>query len=151
MRAVKQEVVAIPQPADSVFLAALGVVQNSKNSQILAVHVQGRKLVVREKSMMSNPKLQQIWVVGDQSTAELRIAVGSDPRTKQALMDGRANGKSLEKMVQAVQAALTGQTPAPASPVANHYLVKKDEVAWQNPEEDPQIELAGNFKAMYGL
>ncbi|WP_256839752.1 hypothetical protein [Ornithinimicrobium faecis] len=49
MRSVKQDTVAFAQPADTVFQAALGVVQNAKNHHVLAAHNEGRKLVVREK------------------------------------------------------------------------------------------------------
>ncbi|MGI6878499.1 hypothetical protein [Microbacterium sp. gxy059] len=145
MRALRHQSVAIAQPADAVFRAALGTVQSAKGTTILAVHNEGRKLVAREKSMMSNPKLVQIWIEGDETSAELNVAVGSDPRSPKALLDGKANEKSLAKLVEAIQSG--GAAP---TPVANHYLVKKTEVPWTDPAEDPQIELDGTLLALYG-
>lgn len=78
--------------------------------------------------------------------------VGTDPRTPKALMDGKANDKSLKKYLESVQGALNGSVPAPVTPVANHYLQKKTEVPWTDPNADPQIEFDGNFVATaYGL
>lgn len=151
MRSVKQDTVALPQAADAVFQAALGVVQNTKNHHVLAVHTQGRRLVVREKPKMSNPKFLQVWVEEQGATALLHLVVGTDPRTPKALLDGRANDKFLKGYVEDVQGALDGSAPAPASPVANHYLQKKTEVPWEDPAQDPEIELDGNFLALYGL
>ncbi len=151
MRAPKQDAVTISQPADAVFTAALGVAQNTKNLRILAVHNEGRKLVLREKPKMSNPKFLQLWVVESGGASELRVVVGTDPRSPKALLDGRANGKFLQSFVDSVNGALDGSAPAPVTPVANHYVQKKDEVPWEDPEQDPQIELDGNLLAMYGL
>lgn len=151
MRAAKTESVQLTEAPDAVFQAALGVVQNNKKSQVLAVHTGGRKLVVREKALMSNPKFQYVWVDDSDGSTQLRIAVGSDPRSSGALMDGKANEKSLKAFVEGVRGALSGSAPAPASPVADHYLQKKTEVPWTDPEQDPDIELDGNFKAMFAL
>lgn len=151
MRAPIQESIAIPAPPDAVFQAALGVAQNSKNVTILAVHNEGRKLILREKAKMSNPKFQQIWVEGAGQQAQFNVVVGSDPRTPKAMMDGRANQKSLKKLVEALRGALDGSAPAPVTPVANHYLAKKTVVRWENPAADPQIELDGNLLALYGV
>lgn len=145
MRAVRHQSIAIAQPADAVFGAALGAVQAAKGTTLLAAHNEGRKLVAREKSMMSNPKLVQIWVEGDGSSAQLNVVVGSDPRSPKALLDGKANEKSLAKLVEAIQSGGVAPTP-----VANHYLVKKTEVPWTDPEQDPQIELDGTLLALYG-
>lgn len=151
MRSAHQESIAISKPADAVFQAALGVAQNTKNACILAVHNEGRKLVVREKPKMSNAKFQQIWVEDKGDSAQLNVVVGTDPRTPKALMDGKFNEKSLKKYLENVQAALDGSAPAPVTPVSNHYLAKKTEVPWEDPEQDPQIELDGNILALYGL
>lgn len=151
MRSVCQESVAIPKSGDAVFQAALGVAQNAKNARILAVHNEGRKLVLREKPKMSNAKFHQIWVEGQGDTAQLHIVVGTDPRTPKALMDGRANEKSLKKYLENVRGALDGSVPAPVTPVANHYLAKKTEIPWLDAKQDPEIELDGNILALYGL
>lgn len=60
MRAARHESIDFAQPADTVYQAALGVHQDTKNIAILAVHSEGRKLVVRERSMMSNRKFHQV-------------------------------------------------------------------------------------------
>ena len=151
MRAATQETIAISASPDAVFDAVLGVTQGNKNARILAVHNQGRMLVAREKAMLSNPKFHQVHVEGEGQQSQLVVVVGSDPRSQKALMDGKANAKSLKKFVESVQAALDGSEPAPSTPVANHYVQKKSEVAWVDPAQDPEIELDGNFVAMYGL
>lgn len=151
MRSVKQDTVAFAQSADTVFQAALGVVQNAKNHHVLAAHNEGRKLVVREKPKMSNPKFLQVWVEEAGASARVQVAVGTDPRTPKALLDGRANNKFLKGFVADVQAALDGSAPAPATPVPNHFLQKKTEVPWTDPQQDPEIELDGNILALYGL
>ncbi|MFT4289432.1 hypothetical protein [Nocardioides sp.] len=104
------------QSADVVFQAALGVVQNAKNTG-----------------------------------ATLNVAVGTDPRTPKALLDAKFNGSSLAKLVENIQAVLAGTASAPVTPVPNHYLQGKEQVAWTDPNEDPQIELDGNLLALYGL
>lgn len=151
MRAPRQESITIAKPADAVFQAALGVAQNTKGARILAVHNGGRKLVVREKAMMSNPKFVQMLVEGDDSAAQLHVVVGTDPRSQKALMDGKANEKSLKKFVTGVQGALDGSAPVTTASVTDHYLVKKDQVPWTDADQDPQIELDGNLLAWYGL
>ena len=52
---------------------------------------------------------------------------------------------------RATSSALNGNAPVQATSVANHYLQKKAEVAWIDPIVAPQIELDGNFLALYGL
>lgn len=128
-------------PADAVFDNALGVVQNTKNLQILAVHTQGRRLVALEKSKMSNPKIFVVGVDDLEGTGQLHVVVGSDPRTRKALMDGKFNKTAAEKYVAAVQAAASGSAPAPSTPVANHYLQKKTQVPWEDPTVEPEIDL----------
>lgn len=150
MRAIRQDSIAIPQPADTVFQAALGVVQNTKNAKILAVHNEGRKLVYREHAKMSNPKFHQIGVEDQEPSSQLNVVVGTDPRSQKALLDGKANDKALKKYLESVQGALNGSAPAPTTPVANHYLQKKTEVPWDDPDQDPQIELDGHLLALYG-
>jgi len=66
-------------------------------------------------------------------------------------LDGRANEKALKTYLEAVQGAVDGSAPAPATPVANHYLQKKNEVPWVDPGQDPEIELDENILALYGL
>lgn len=151
MRAPQHETITLQQPAGDVFDAALGVMQQAKNVRILAVHNGGRKLVGRERSKMSNPKFLQVWLDEDGGGTQMHVVVGTDPRSPKAMLDGRANGKSLGRYVEAVRGALDGSAPAPATPVADHYVQKKDEVPWTDPDQDPEIELDGNFVAMYGL
>lgn len=151
MRSIKQEAITVPQSADDAFRAALGVVQNAKNHHVLAAHNEGRKLVVREKPKMSNPKFLQVWVEDRGQSAVLHVVVGTDPRTPKALLDGRANDKFLKGYVADVQGVLAGSASAPATPVANHYLQRKTEIPWTDPDQDPQIELDGNILALYGL
>lgn len=151
MRAPRQESISLPAPADAVFQAALGVVQNTKSSHILAVHTPGRLLVVREKSKLSNPKFLQVSVQEQGSGSQLQIVVGTDPRTPKALLDGKANERFLNKFVDSVRRALDGSAPAPATPVPDHFVQGKTQVPWTDPTQDPQIELDGNFLALYGL
>lgn len=151
MRSVQQESLTVPQPAGEVFEAALGVAQNASNVRILAVHTGGRKLVVRERSKMSNPKFIQAWVEGDAGPSQLHVTVGTDPRSPKALLDGRANQKSLSRFLDDVRGALDGSRPVAAAPVADHFVQKKTEVPWTDPAQDPEIELDGNFLAMYAL
>jgi hypothetical protein len=108
VRSPKQESITVPAPPEAVFHAALGVAQNSKSVRILAVHNEGRKLVLREKAKLSNPKFHQIYVDGSAQQAQLNVVVGSDPRTPKAMMDGRANERSLKKFVESVRGARTG-------------------------------------------
>ena len=151
MRAPRQESITLAAPLDAVFLAMLGVAQSDKSNRILAVHRQGAKLVLRSKAKMSNPKFIQLWVDDLGPSRTLHIVVGSDPRTNPAVLDGWANGKALKKFVEAVQGALDGSAPAPATPVANYYLSKKTEVPWVDSSQSPEIELDGDFLAMYSL
>lgn len=151
MRQAKEASTQLPQEAHVVFEAALGVVQSAKGRQILAVHNEGRKLVVREKSAFSNPKIVLVSVGSGATGSQLHVVVGADPRTPSALMDGVLNERALKKFVSSVQSALDGSVPAPASPVSNHYLQRKTEVPWTDPSREPEIELGGNLLALYGL
>src|SRR5699024_5383616 len=99
---------------------------------------------------MSNPKFFQVWVEEKDGSAELNVVAGADPRTPKAMLDSTMNKKALKKYMEQVQAVLNGSQSAPVTPVNNHYLAKKTEVPWENADEDPQIELDGNFLAMYG-
>ncbi|MBA4084944.1 MAG: hypothetical protein C0493_08405 [Kytococcus sp.] len=141
MRAPHEIDLPVHSPADAVFDAALGVVQNTKNLQVLAVHTQGHRLVALEKSKMSNPKIFVVGVGGQGDQSLLRVAVGSDPRTRKALMDGKFNKTAATKYVESVQAALSGAAPAPSTPVANHYVQKKVQVPWEDPTAEPDIDL----------
>ena len=151
MRSPHQDAVTFSHPADEVFQAALGVAQGTKSNRVLAVHNGGRKLMLREKPKMSNAKFVQLQVEDQGGESKLHLVVGTDPRTPKALLDGRANAKSLKAYVAAVQGALDGSAPAPATPVADHYLQKKTEVPWVDPAQDPEVELDGNILAVYGL
>lgn len=151
MRSARQDSITYSaRSADTVFEAALGVAQNTKNVQILAVHNEGRKLVVRQKGKMSNANFRQVWVEEQGVGSQLHVVVGTDPRTPKALLDGKINEKSLNKYLESVQGALDGSAPAPATPAANHYVQKKTEVRWDDPDQDPEIELDGNILALYG-
>lgn len=141
MRAPHQIDLPFPAPADAVFDSALGVVQNTKNLQVLAVHTQGRRLVALEKSKMSNPKIFVVGVDEQDGNGQLHVVVGSDPRTRKALMDGKFNKTAAGKYVEAVQAAASGAAPAPSTPVANHYVQKKNQVPWEDPTVEPDIDL----------
>lgn len=151
MRQARQDEVTVAAAPDAVFQAALGVAQNAKNDQILAVHNEGRKLVFREKAMMSNPKFVMVFVEGQGGSATLHIAVGTDPRSSKALLDGKANEKALQAYVEKVQNAVNGTDPIATEPMSNHYLQKKNEVPWTDADQEPDIEVGGTFKAMYGL
>lgn len=141
MRAISQHSIPVSTSAADAFQAALGVVQNTKNLDVLAVHNEGRKLVAFERSKMSNPKIYVIAVDDQESKPTLHLAVGTDPRTRKALLDGKANQKSASRFVEATQGALSGATPAPATPVANHYVQKKAQVPWTDPNQEPDIDL----------
>lgn len=150
MRSAQQESVTIAASADAVFQAALGVAQQTKAVEVLAVHNEARKLVAREKGRMSNAKFYQVLVEEQGEGAQLHAVVGTDPRAPKALLDGKMNSRALGKYVESVRGAADGSAPAPATPVANHYLQKKTEVPWEDGSQDPQIELDGNILAMYG-
>ncbi|KRE35009.1 hypothetical protein ASG73_17300 [Janibacter sp. Soil728] len=141
MRAPHEITQPLPSPADAVFDNALGVVQNTKNLQILAVHTQGRKLVALEKAKMSNPKIYVVGVDDAEGKGQLHVVVGSDPRTRKALMDGKFNKTAAEKYVAAVEAAASGSAPAPSTPVANHYMQKKNQIPWEDANVEPEIDL----------
>jgi hypothetical protein len=80
----------------------------------------------------------------------LLLAVGTDPRTRKALLDGKFNEKSATRFVEAVQGAVDGTAPAPATPVANHYLQKKTEVPWIDPNQEPDIDLGFSWLGLIG-
>ena len=151
MTKLRELAVEVTESADTVFQAALGVAQNNDNARILAVHNEGRRLIFREKPKMSNPRLQAIAVLEQGGGAQLRTRVGTDPRAQGALMDGKFNERALKKYLESVQNVLNGSATAPVTPVTNHYLAKKTEVPWDDPEQDPEIELDGNFLAMFGF
>lgn len=151
MRQAKEASIQMSHDAGQVFEAAVGVVLGAKGRRILAVHNEGRKLVVREKSKFSNPKFVLVGVASGGVGSQLHVVVGTDPRTPSALLDGTMNDRALKKFVEGVQAVLDGSAPAPASPVSNHYLKKKTQVPWLDPNQEPEIELGGNLRAVYGL
>lgn len=151
MRSPKQHSVRIDQPAGEVFRAALGVMQHTKSATVLAVHNDGRMLVVRDKPKMSNAKFFQVLVEEQGAAGTLSVLVGTDPRTPKAILDGKFNQKSLDKYVEAVQAALDGTRPAPATPVENHYLQGDTVVPWVDSTQEPEIEVGGNLRAAFGL
>lgn len=151
MRQAKEFTTVLAQDASIVFDAALGLAQTAKSRQVLAVHNEGRRLVFREKSKFSNPKIVLVEVNTSASGSELHVVVGSDPRTPAAVLDGVMNDKALKKLVEGLSLVLDGSSSAPVTPVANHYLQKKVEVPWLDASRDPEIELDGNLLAIYGL
>lgn len=151
MRSARQDSITFPEPPEAVFRAALGVVQNAKNATLLAAHNGGCRLIAREKAKMSNPKFFNVRVVGEAGASQLHVAVGTDPRTPKAMLDGKANERSLKNYLESVRGALDGSSPAPASPVTDHFVQKKAEMPWSDPNQDPAIELDGNIRAVYGL
>ena len=151
MRSPRHDSTSFSEPPEVVFSAALGVVQNAKSATLLAAHNGGRRLIVREKPKMSNAKFLDIRVESDAGGTQLRMVVGADPRTPKALMDGKANEKALKNFFERVRGALDGSSPAPASPVADHFVQKNSQIPWSDPSQDPEIELGGNIRAAYGL
>lgn len=151
MRALREELVSLAQPPDTVFQAALGVAQQTKGAKIIAVHNQGRVVAFRWRTMMSNVKIVIARVAGDGAASVMQVAVGADPRTPAAVLDGVANGRGLNKYLEAVRGALDGSAPVTVTPVSNHYLQKKTEVPWVDPNQEPDIQLGGTLLAMYGL
>ncbi len=149
MRASCQKSVAVSVSADEAFHTALGVVQNTKNLDILAVHNEARKLVAFEKSKMSNPKIY-VLAVEEGAQPTLHLAVGTDPRVRKALLDGKFNEKSAGRFVEGFQGALDGSAPAPATPVPNHYVQKKTQVPWTDPNEEPDIDLGFSWLGLAG-
>lgn len=141
MRAPHEINLPMSSPADAVFDSALGVVQNTKNLKILAVHTQGRRLVAFENAKMSNPKIFAIGVDDLEGKGRLHVVVGTDPRTRKALLDGKFNKTAASKYVEAVEAAVSGAAPAPSTPVVNHYMQKKNQVPWEDPTVEPDIDL----------
>lgn len=150
MRAPRNEAVSVDAPADAAFEAALGVIQNTKAATLLAAHNTGRHLVFREKGKLSNPKFFLITVQDQGNGSVVNITAGTDDRSPKAMLDGKMNDKALKKFIERLHGALGGSDPAPATPVSNHYLQKKTEVPWEDPSLEPQIELDGNFLALYG-
>lgn len=151
MRQVKEVSTLLKQDPGAVFEAALGSAQAVKSRRILAVHNEGRRLIFREKSRLSNPKIVVVKVDATASGAEFHVVVGSDPRTPSAVLDGVMNDKALKKFVEGVSLVLGGSSSAPVTPVTNHYLQKKVEVPWVDATREPEIELDGNLLAIYGL
>lgn len=143
--------ITVQQHPDAVFQAALGVLQNSKSTTLLAAHNGGRRLIARDRPRMSNPKIFNIVVADEDGASEVLISVDTDPRSPKALMDGRANEKALTRFLEGVQGALDGSAPAPASPVSDHFVQKKNQLPWSDPAQDPAIELGGALRAAYGL
>ncbi|UYM03557.1 hypothetical protein [Solicola gregarius] len=141
MKAIRQNSLTVEAPAPAAFQAALGVVQNIKNMDILAVHNEGQKLVAMEKAKMSNRKIYVIATESQGSNTVVHVAVGADPRQRQAVLDGKFNAKGASRFVDAVQGALSGEAPAPITPVPSHYLQKKEQVPWVDPNEEPDIQL----------
>lgn len=128
-------------PAQALFQSALGVVQNTKSMQILAAHNEGRALVVLGKSMMTNSRIYVIGVEGQGNQSVLHVSVVADPRMRAAALDGTFNKKAAGKYITAVESALTGETPAATTPVANHYVQKKNQIPWDDPNIEPDIQL----------
>lgn len=151
MRSPRAETITSPAPADTLFQAALGVVQNAKGTTIVAVHNEGHKLVFRDKPKMSNARFQQVWVEDRGDVRELNVVVGTDPRTPKALLDGTFNDKALKKYLEALRGAVDGSAPAPATSVANFYLQGKTEVPWVDPAQEPDIDPGGHVRAVFGL
>lgn len=141
MRSPKHEAASFAAAAQTVFSHALGFVQSKKAMSILAVHNEGRKLVVFEKSMMSNAKIYVINVDDQGSQSVLHVVAGADPRMRGALLDGMLNQKGAAKFVGSVQAVANGDTTAPATPVRNHYTQKKQQIPWDDPNVEPDIQL----------
>ncbi|MGH3090597.1 MAG: hypothetical protein ACRDSJ_25240 [Rubrobacteraceae bacterium] len=141
MRSPKHEAASFAAPASTVFGHALGVVQSKKAMSILAVHNEGRKLVVFEKSKMSNPKIYVINVEGQGAQSVLHVVAGADPRMRGALLDGMLNQKGAAKFVVSVQEAASGAMAAPSTPVPNHYMQKKQQIPWEDPNVEPDIQL----------
>ncbi len=148
MGSARHEEITVSVAADEAFQGALGVVQHGKNFQLLAVHNQGRKLVALEKSKMSNPKVYAVQVVGEGAQPTIEVTVDTDPRQRKAMMDGKFNQKALSKFVEGVKGALDGSAPAPVTPVKNHYMQKKDQVPWTDPDQDPEIDLGFSWQAL---
>ena len=141
MPAVHQSSSPCSAPAATVFQAALGVVQNTKSMKILAVHNEGRRLVALGKSMMTNSRIYVIGVDPEGTETALNVAVFADPRMREAALDGTFNKKAASKYVAAVESALSGDAPAPASPVPNHFMQKKNQIPWEDPNTEPDIQL----------
>lgn len=137
MRSVKEQSLPLQTPAADAFQTALGVVQAATKVDVVAVHNEGRKLVAFEKSMMSNQKFIVITV--DEDPATLHAAVGTDPRTRRAALDGKFNEKSLDKLLDALRSALDGTTPVTTTPMPNHVKQKKTQVEWVDPEQAPEV------------
>lgn len=141
MRSPKHEAASFAASAPTVFGHALGVVQSRKAMSILAVHNEGRKLVIFEKSMMSNPKIYVTNVEDQGSQSVLHVVAGADPRMRGALLDGMLNQKGAAKFVGSVQEAASGEVTAIPTPVLNHYMQKKQQIAWDDPDVEPDIQL----------
>lgn len=150
MRAPHQMSLPASTPADPTFQTALGVVQRTKNMKTLAVHNEGHKLVVLEKSKLSNPKIYVVAVQDQGAQSTLHVVVGSDPRTRSAMLDATANKKAAGKYVDAVNSALASPVDPPSTPVPNHYMQKKTQVPWDDPNTEPDIDLGFSWLGLAG-
>jgi len=137
MHAPKHASATFTAPAQDTFARALAVAQATKAQSILAVHNEGRKLVVFEKSMMSNPKIYVINVEDHGTQSVLHVVAGADPRMRGALLDGMLNQKGADKFVASARSASAGGV----APVPNHYLQKKQQVPWEDHNVEPDIQL----------
>lgn len=149
MRAPCATDLPLDHPADETFRAALGVVQNAKGFELLAVHNEGRKLIAYEKPKLTSARIHMV-VVHDEDQTVLSHAVGNDPRTTKALLDGKFNKKAAQQYLEAVAGALDGSEPAPVSAVENHYVQKKDRVPWTDSEQEPEVELGFSWRTALG-
>jgi len=121
------------------------VAQNGKNFEIWAVHNEGRKLIVFEKSKLSNAKVHLVGV-RDGKPVTLVHVVGSDPRSTPAVLDGRANKKAAKSFQESVSAVLDGSAQAPVEPVENFALQKKQRVPWIDADQEPEIDLGVSWR-----
>lgn len=141
MHSGRETSISIPNSADDVFQAALGVAQREKKLRILAAHNQARRLILREGSWWTNPKIIHVRVTEQDETTRLRIWVKNDPRVRSAVLDGKHNQQTLMRFRENVRYAADGREPAPATIEANHYLHMGLKVQWDDADEDPQIQL----------
>lgn len=126
---------------EAVFTAALGLVQNADDSELRAIHNEGRALIVRRKTKrLSWSKLVMVRVFPAAGGCSVNVAVQSLPEGAGGMLDGIRNGKIVQQYFDDIQGSLDGVIRAPATMIESHYV--RDDgstVPWRNPDDFPEF------------
>lgn len=126
---------------DAVFTAALGLAQHADDSEIRAVHNEGRALIVRRQTKrLSWSKLVMIRVFPLDDGCSVNVAVQSLPEGAGGMLDGIRNGKMVEQYFDDIQGSLDGAIHAPATMIESHYVRDDGSTCpWADPDEFPEF------------